>query len=284
MLKRKSARVPYALVPHLRRRTKLYFGARGSPGRVFMRAASEDPLEASTYSFLLDHVDELDLNVLVAMFGARLAHDVEVAEKPFVRRLVQLVPSANASQLLHVLKLSARISAEAWSEDLTLPLRGKLPNYQWYRFVDKARGGAIFNALNVGMPRPAHEPNWNPDEMFVTSIEEVREEPIVVGLLDRAHDDLAAAEFARNRLPVLVLLQLQEAFPNLVTLDCRHRSPEVPDPSESPVPGSGGSGHRSLEVDPLRDVSSVCLGEPYQVDRMLFSDDRASRVCGPDPR
>jgi hypothetical protein len=46
------------------------------------------------------------------------------------------------------------------------------------------------------------------------------------------------------------------------------------------VPGSG---------DPLRfvevaEVPSVGLGEPYEVDRMLFGDDRASRVHGSDTR
>ncbi len=246
---------------------KLFMGSRGSPARVFMRAVSESPLEASTYGFLSDHVDELDLDVLIAIFGARLAQEVEIEEKPFVRRLAHLVPSANISQLLHVLRVSAEISAEAWIEDLTLPLKGQIPSYQWYRFVDKARGGPMFNALNVGMPRGDNEPSWDPDEMFVTSIEEARAEPIVVGLLDGAHDDIAAANFALKTQPVLVLLHLSAMFPKLLTLEA----------IKSVLPSRVSSGSQSWAPPkgalPLPDWMA-----PFVVERLNHCDDAEARV------
>lgn len=90
----------------------LYVGSRGLPRRVFMRAAAEDPLEASTHDFFLDHIEELGVDVLVSIFNARPALDLEIAEKPFVRRLAQLAASIDLSQLLE---------APVEVDDVTLP-------------------------------------------------------------------------------------------------------------------------------------------------------------------
>ncbi|MBX3220872.1 MAG: hypothetical protein KF795_10155 [Labilithrix sp.] len=198
----------------------LYSASRGSPTRVFNRALSEKPLGSDTRSFLLNHVDELDADHLVALLGARVALDDERNDKPFLRRLAGLLPFADTSTLLEALRLSEKINAEAWIEDLVLPLRGRLPNYQWYRFVDKARGHKLFNALNVGLaPYASNEPGWNPDESFVTSIEEARQEPVVVKLLHRAHDDGDVAKLVIDKTPLDVVLRLHRQFPDDVTED-----------------------------------------------------------------
>ncbi|MBX3192990.1 MAG: hypothetical protein KF819_38755, partial [Labilithrix sp.] len=221
----------------------LYAGARGSPKRIFARAASEDPLEATTYDFLLEHVGELDIDVLVDLFRAKLADDVQPHEKPFVRRLAELVPTAGPSQLLEVLRLSTHIDERAWIEELTIPLRGRLPDYQWYRFVDKSRGGEIFSALNVGIPRPPGESIWDPDESFVRSVEEARPEPAVVELLERAYDDLAAAKFALRTRPIIDLIHLHVRFPKLLPLEAVKSavSSRVASTTESWVPRQGTS-------------------------------------------
>lgn len=95
---------------------KLYLGSRGKPARVFKRAASEEPIAASTYGFLLDHVEELDLDVLIRILEAKLAPEVEISEKPFLRRVATLLPATDVSHLLRVLKLSSNISSEALFE------------------------------------------------------------------------------------------------------------------------------------------------------------------------
>ena len=98
-------------------------------------------------------------------------------------------------------------------------MKGRLPTYQWYRFVNKSRGGTIFNALNVGLPKQCGYAGWDADKMFVTSVEEERPEPIVVGLLNRAHDNIAGAAFALKTQPVAALLRLHERFPQLLRID-----------------------------------------------------------------
>ncbi len=198
----------------------LYSGSQGSPSRVFQRAASEKPLPAPNHQFLLDHVQELDVGHLVTVFNAQLADGVLLAERSFVARLAALISVADGvaqlDAVIETLRLSAKISTEAWWELLTLPLKGRLPSYQWYRFVDKTRGGDIFNTLNVGIAPAYVSRGLDPDEGFCMSIEESRTEPAVVALLDRPYDDLAAAKFALETQPVPALLDLHTRFPRLV--------------------------------------------------------------------
>ena len=99
----------------------LYEGSRGSPARVFKRAVSENPLDLNTYKFLLDHVAELDVESLVNLFKAQLAPGVNIAEKPFVRRLAEVLPDAGISFILEVLRLSRKISLEAWDREYRSP-------------------------------------------------------------------------------------------------------------------------------------------------------------------
>lgn len=198
----------------------LYLASRGCPARVFRRAAAAGLLGADAYGFLLDHVDELDVETLIALFNAQLHPEVDLNEKPFLHRLAAVTPSVDASTLLHVLRLSTKITAHAWIDDLVLPLRGRLPTYQWYRFVDAARGGALFNELNVGLAEHrATAAGWDPDQTFVTSIEEAREEPPVVAVLERAHDDGDVARYVLTTEPIPVLLRLHRKFPTHITAD-----------------------------------------------------------------
>jgi hypothetical protein len=245
----------------------LYAGSRGSPARLFMRIASMEPLDADAYGFLLDHVQELDVDVLITFFNARRADDVQPSEKPFVKRLAGLAAAADASALLKVLRLSPKISSEAWLEDLTLPLRERLPPYRWWRFVDKVRGGMIFNALNVGIPRSGAESSWDPEERFVTSIEEARTQPRVVPLLDRSHDDRAAAEFALKELPVIELVELHRKLPELITLDSVNRV------AASRVDSSSESWATSRESTSLPEWLA-----PLVVERLRTCDEQEAHV------
>lgn len=205
---------------------RLYRGASANPNRVFRRAVSDGPINADTCGFLLDHVDELDINLLLESLAVEARPDVEIRKRPFLLRVAALLSDPairNTVYLLRILKLADRIEPEAWIEDLTVPLAGRLPKYQWYRFVDRARGGALFNALNTGMPRSATHSDWNPDESFCPPVEEARPEPVVAGVLDRAHNDIAMAEFALETQPVGVLLHLHHQFPVLVSEEAIQR-------------------------------------------------------------
>lgn len=92
-----------------------YVGSRGSPARLFRRAATQGPLDADTYAFFLEHVDELDIDIVVAILGPRPADGVERPERPFLRRLAQLTPGADASRLLQILRLAREITPAAAS-------------------------------------------------------------------------------------------------------------------------------------------------------------------------
>lgn len=194
----------------------LYAGARGASARIFDRAAAETPLSADNYGFLLEHVAELDVDAALAALTAPLAEGVERADKPFASRLARLLETAGPSSILQVTRAAKGIAREAWLEDITLPLRGRLPEYQWYRFVDKVRGGELFDALNVGLRAPPYAAEWDPEQSFVASIEQERPEPLVVAVLDRSHDDLALAEHALANCAVADLLALHKDFPKLL--------------------------------------------------------------------
>jgi len=84
-------------------------------------------------------------------------------------------------------------------------LRPHLPSWQWFRFVDKVRGCALFNALNHGF-------NYDPD-CFVTSIEVGRPEPSVLPLLTEPHNELAARKFVET-LPLSALVRAHERAPD----------------------------------------------------------------------
>lgn len=233
----------------------LHAGALGSPKRVFMRVLSETPLSREACSFIFEHRAKLDLGALIALFGAPLATDVALDEKPLVGRLAELAPG----DVLAVLGLAQRISAPAWLEDLTLPLRGRLPEYLWYRFVDKARGGPLFNALNEGFRHPQIP---TPDQMIVTSIEADRPPPLILPLLEFAHDDLAVAKWSLGNLPVLRLLELHARFPTLLPLEAIQR--ELPNRA------------RSLGESWVSDNGEVALPvwmAPYVVERLHHCGD-----------
>ncbi|MGH7272414.1 MAG: hypothetical protein ACREJ3_18450, partial [Polyangiaceae bacterium] len=116
--------------------------------RAFKRALSEPQLDAGSYGLLLDHVEELDIPLLIKILAAPLAEEVEPHHEPFIKRLADLLPAAGLGQLFHVLPLSASLDPIAWA-DLTRRLRGRLPDWQWYRLVDRVRGARIFTILNV---------------------------------------------------------------------------------------------------------------------------------------
>jgi hypothetical protein len=198
---------------------RLYRGARANPNRVFQRAVSDGPIDTDTYDFLLEHVAELDMDVLLEFLASEATPDVNIRQRPFLHRLAELLSTqtdGNHGHLLRILSLAKRIDPEAWIEDLTVPLAGRIPNYQWYRLVDKARGGALFDALNTGMQRNEKDSGWDPDESFWPPFEEARTEPVVARVLDLAHNDIAMAAFALETQPVGVLLQLQQRFPDLI--------------------------------------------------------------------
>lgn len=193
----------------------LYGVSSASPNVVFKRALSE-PIGRDAYEFLLDHASELDFESLTSLFRARVAEDVEKHPRRFLQRLVELVPGADDGQLLDILGAAEHIESHAWLIDVVLPLRGQLPDWKWYRFVDRAKGGQVFDALNRGLPKTT---DWDPAAMFVTSSEMDRPAPLVLPVLDKAHDDLAVAQFAFQELPVSELLLLHAKVPDLVTAE-----------------------------------------------------------------
>jgi hypothetical protein len=103
--------------------------------------------------------------------------------------------------------------------------------------------------------------------MIDMSIEEARAEPVVANLLDRAHDDLACAEFAVKTQPILVLLQLNKMFPKLVTSEAIQAvvPTRVSSNSETWAPPKG--------VDPLPEWMA-----PFVVERLRHCDDLEARV------
>lgn len=222
---------------------KLYLGSRGNPHRAFDRALSESLMGPEAYAFLVEHLDELDLSRLVKFFNSPLRHDVEFVERPFVRHLQRLARSMRDWDVLEVVKVAPKISPAAWIEDLTIPLKGQLPNHVWYRLVDEARGGELFNALNTGMAAAnKYVGNWDPTKTVWPEFEQERPVPLVAEVLDRAHDDLAMAEFALKTLPLIELLGLHERFPRLITLHAIKKVAQdrVRSTSESWVPPEGG--------------------------------------------
>jgi hypothetical protein len=195
----------------------LYRGLGGAPERAFRRAISEQPIGADAYGFLVEHATELSAEVILEFFASDLASDICLNPKPFLQRLVMTLPASGPFNLLRTLQLSRRIPPEAWIEDLVLPLRTVLPRYQWYRFVDKARGGALFNEINRGTPRDPNAPTWNPEDSFSTCFEEARAEPVVVRILEDAHNDVAVARFVVKTRPVGELLGYHVKLPSLIT-------------------------------------------------------------------
>lgn len=226
-----------------RKLDKLYDGSCGKPQRMLERAVSETPMSADTYGFFVDHVAELDLELLGKLFHARLDEKVEQVERPFVRRLAEIATTATGADVISVADLASKISREAWIEDLVIPLREKVLNYVWYRFVDEARGGELFNALNTGMPKTdRYLGNWDPKKTVFPQFEQDRPEPLVAAVLDRAHDDLAIADFALAKLPLIALLELHPRFPRLITVErIRNVAPSrVASNSEKWIPPEGG--------------------------------------------
>lgn len=177
------------------------------PTLAFARALTV-PLDAEKYSFLLAHADELALEHVIALFRAELPDDVQVREAPFVRRLADLVVASD-HELLQLLEARDAFDDVVWLE-LTKLVRDGWPTqpFKWYRLVDKVRGCALFNALNV--PPPYRE------EFIITSHEEARPEPMVVPILDDRHNEPIVRAFALT-LPLDVILDLHTKLPDVVT-------------------------------------------------------------------
>lgn len=186
------------------------------PTSAFKRALSEARFDRGTYDFLAQHAEKLDVESLLALLPKPLGEGVERHDAIFVNRLADLLPSADDHFLLEALRLADAIDRNAWA-DLTRRIKGKLlPNWKWYRFVDRTKGGRIFTALNRGLTVHPDQPAYDPN-CLVTSIEEGREEPLVVPLLDRPDNDLVATAYALT-LPMNTILDLQEHLPDLMKL------------------------------------------------------------------
>lgn len=175
------------------------------------------------YDCLVAHIEELTGETILQVLAADFGPEVSTSPRPFLQRLVSLLDGPHLDLdfhlILSLLRISQKIPSEAWIDDLVVPLRGRLPQHLWYRFVDQARGDVLFNALNKGTPRDPASPGWDPAESISEAFEKERPEPTVVAVLDRANNDLAVKEFALARLPVGELLELHLAHPDLVSAE-----------------------------------------------------------------
>ncbi|MBI5536575.1 MAG: hypothetical protein HY898_27895 [Deltaproteobacteria bacterium] len=181
-----------------------------NPIRAFKRALGEPKHNAAGQQFLIDHVHELDAELTIVALGKPLAQDVEARLEPFVRRLAEVLPQSNPGRELEALRLARVLDPVAWT-DLTKRLKGRLPQWKWYRFVDQVRGGRIVNALNVA---PS---DINPD-CFCSSREEMRTEPLVVPLLENPDNDIAARRYVLT-LALDVIISVHKQVADLVTLE-----------------------------------------------------------------
>lgn len=190
-----------------------------SPRRAFQRALADISNDANSYGLLLDRANELDAQQILAVLTAKLHDGVERHDNPFIEQLARIFASANWDRHVHYLLEAfghaGKIDPLAWL-DLTQRLRGRLPNWVWYRFVDQVRGGKIFTALNS--LRPHGGSPTEPRTAFCKNIEKDRPEPLVVPLLDNPDNEIAALPYALS-LPLNVVLWLHENLPHVVTLE-----------------------------------------------------------------
>jgi hypothetical protein len=194
-----------------------------SPEKAIKHALANISAHPDPYEFLRAKAHALDSNAILKTLIAKLPDGVERHDEAFVARLSDILASetwdSHLHDMLEAFDHAERMDRAAWL-DLTRRLRGRLPNWVWFRFVDEVRGGKIFNALNVG--RPVKYPGFVvPEEMsrgFCENDESDRPEPRVVPLLDNPENDLAALPFALS-LPLNVVLYLHDKLPDVVTLD-----------------------------------------------------------------
>lgn len=201
------------------------------PQRAFDRALAEVSTCSDCYAFLLDKTKDGGLaradrepEIILKVLVTRLPDKVVRHDEPFVARLAEIFAGEtwdrHASDLLEAFDAAKRIDRPAWL-DLTKRLRGRLPNWVWFRFVDEVRGCAIFNTLNAGRPSKYAHLSRTTDQLlrgFCENDEKDRPEPLIVPLLDNPDAELAARAYALS-LPLHVILYLHDRLPVVITLD-----------------------------------------------------------------
>lgn len=170
--------------------------------RSAIRRALAGELDPSTLAGLREHVDDLNTDDLLQLLG-KLRSDDETGIEPFIDRLVDVIAASKEYVALQALELSTTMNRRAWA-DLTRKLRDRgVVKPIWYFFVDKVRGGEIFNALNVPPPGLVFRDYLGP-------IAANRPEPIVASLLRNPDDDIAAREYVLSSCSMDVVLFLHE--------------------------------------------------------------------------
>lgn len=179
-----------------------------SPRSAFRKALA-GRLDASSVSFLRDHVDELSAEDVIRLFG-KPRDDDDGDIEPFIIRLADALAQAKDHVAIQALDLAETLDQYAWA-DLTRRLRGRVPTPIWYFYVDRVRGGEIFNALNVSPPDLV-------DGDYLGPVASTRPEPFVVALLENPDDDLAARKKALA-FPMDVILFLHERLRDHIPQD-----------------------------------------------------------------
>lgn len=198
-----------------------FYAAR--PPIAFRKAFAEQPLDPSTCRFLRDHAGELTLDQLRALLQRDRAPDDDwPGVAPFVDALAERLADACAADarrhimvpLAEVLELAPSnprswLDESAWRE-LVAITRARLPPRVWWWLVERARGGAIFNALNsAAVPFP------NEGSVHFDHVQETRCEPLVVPLLDDPLNEPRAAAYLFT-LPMKLVLEVMAQVPALV--------------------------------------------------------------------
>ena len=193
------------------------------PQIAFRKAFAEQPLDPSTCRFLRDRACDLTLDQLRELpLRERVRDDGWPGVAPFVEALAERLAEACAGDarrhimvpLGHVLELAPTnprswLDEAAWRELVTIT-RARLPVRVWWWLVERARGGAIFNALSsAAVPFP------DQGTVHFDSIQKTRPEPLVVPLLDDPLNERRAIAYLFT-LPMRLVVDVMAKVPELV--------------------------------------------------------------------
>lgn len=171
--------------------------------RAAINEALSGNVDDDDVAFLRDHVGELIVDDLLAFLrSGRASEDIGI--EPFIEKLTDVIASGAEHVAVPVLQLSDKVNVRDWAH-LTRSLRGRIRDPIWYFFVDRVRGGEIFNELNVP---PAGFPSLD----FLCYAATSRPPPLVIPLLDTPDNDVLARPYAFT-CPMAELLRLHEVLP-----------------------------------------------------------------------